>query len=88
MCHVIVHFDVEVLMTCSVTHSINRDKKGYNKGDGALIVGAFSRKYARESVLAKVSSLGTFPNINIAPKNSQFCKVFTTVLPSRNVEVF
>ena len=48
--------------------SINRDKKGYNKGDGALIVGAFFRKYARESVLAKVS-LGTFPSFNIAPKN-------------------
>lgn len=31
-------------------------------------MGAFFRKYARESVLAKVS-LGTFPNINIAPKN-------------------
>ena len=45
--------------------SINRDKKGYNKGDGALIVGAFFRKNARESALAKLS-LGTIP---IAPQN-------------------
>ncbi len=77
MCHVIVHFDVEVLITCFVTHSINRDKKGYNKGDGALIVGAFFRKYARESVLMEKQK-----------SRSQFCKVFSTVLPSRNVEVF
>ncbi len=48
--------------------SINRDKKGYNKGDGALIVGAFFRKHARESALAKLS-LGTFPTIPIAPQN-------------------
>jgi hypothetical protein len=48
--------------------SINRDKKGYNKGDGALIVGAFFRKNARESALAKLS-LGTFPTIPIAPQN-------------------
>lgn len=68
MLHVVLHVDVNLLITSFVARSINRDKKGYNKGDGALIVGAFFRKYARESVLAKIS-LGTFPNINIAPKN-------------------
>jgi hypothetical protein len=53
---------------CSLRYSINRDKKGCNKGDGALIVGAFFRKHARESALAKMS-LGTFPQIPIAPQN-------------------
>jgi hypothetical protein len=52
----------------SLPFSINRDKKGYNKGNGALIVGAFYRKHARESALAKLS-LGTFPTIPIAPQN-------------------
>ena len=50
--------------------SINRDKKGYNKGDGALIVGAFFKKYARESALSKLT-LGTFPTIPIAPRNTK-----------------
>ncbi len=50
MLHVELHVDVNLLITSFFARSINRDKKGYNKGDGALIVGAFFRKYARESV--------------------------------------
>ena len=48
--------------------AINRDKKGFNTGDGAIIVGAFFRKYARESSMSKVS-LGTFPTLPVAPQN-------------------
>lgn len=50
--------------------SINRDAKGFSKGDGIILVGAFFNKHARESSLAKVS-LGSFPPIHIAKTNAQ-----------------
>jgi hypothetical protein len=61
--------------------AINRDKKGFNTGDGAIIVGGFFRKYARESTMSKVS-LGTFPNLPVAPqnKNKVIYKTFNKVV--------
>jgi hypothetical protein len=50
--------------------SINRDVKGFSKGDGIILVGAFFNKHARESSLAKVS-LGSFPQVHIAKTNAQ-----------------
>jgi len=41
---------------------INRDQKGFETGDGALIVGGFFRQRVRESTHAK-GSIGTFPNV-------------------------
>ena len=41
---------------------INRDEKGFATGDGAIIVGGFFGKDARESSYAK-ASLGTFSNV-------------------------
>ena len=49
--------------------SINRDVKGFSKGDGIILVGGFFKKHARESSLAKVS-LGSFPPIHIAKTNT------------------
>ena len=49
---------------------IRRDKKGFNSADGAVIVGAFFNKHARESSYAK-ASLGTFPQLIPAPQNRQ-----------------
>ena len=43
---------------------INRDQKGYATGDGAIVVGAFFNKEARNSTYAK-ASFGTFPKLNI-----------------------
>jgi hypothetical protein len=48
--------------------SINRDEKGFSKGDGVIIVGAFFTKQARDSSLAKIS-LGSLPPIHIAKCN-------------------
>jgi hypothetical protein len=42
---------------------INQDKKGFITGEGAIIVGGFFRRQARESTYAK-SSLGTFPTVS------------------------
>jgi hypothetical protein len=39
---------------------INRDQKGFDTGDGAIIVGGFFKQRVRESTYAK-ASLGTFP---------------------------
>ena len=50
--------------------SINRDAKGFSKGDGVILVGAFFNKHARESSLAKVS-LGSLPPIHIAKTNTK-----------------
>ena len=50
--------------------SINRDAKGFSKGDGVILVGAFFKKHARESSLAKVS-LGSLPPIHIAKTNTK-----------------
>jgi hypothetical protein len=41
---------------------INRDQKGFNTGDGALIVAGFLKQRVRESTHAK-ASVGTFPNV-------------------------
>jgi hypothetical protein len=41
---------------------IHRDEKGFASGDGAIVVGGFFTKHARESSYAK-ASLGTFPDI-------------------------
>jgi hypothetical protein len=41
---------------------INQDKKGFATGEGAIIVGFFFRKDARESTYAK-ASIGTFPGV-------------------------
>ena len=41
---------------------INRDQKGFNTGDGAIIVGGFFRQRVRESTYAK-ASLATFPEV-------------------------
>jgi hypothetical protein len=41
---------------------INRDEKGFATGDGAIIVGGFFNKHARESSYAK-ASIGTFPDV-------------------------
>ena len=58
---------------------INRDQKGYATGEGAIVVGAFFNKDARNSTYAK-ASFGTFPKINI-PKVSLIvaCPVIQTV---------
>ena len=50
---------------------LNQDQKGFATGEGAIIVGGFFRREARESTYAK-SSLGSFPpvdfpKVNIAP---------------------
>ena len=44
---------------------INRDEKGFDTGDGVIIVGGFFGKHARESSYAK-ASLGTFPEVAFA----------------------
>jgi hypothetical protein len=43
---------------------INRDQKGFVTGEGAVVVGAFFNKEARESTYAK-ASFGTFPKLPI-----------------------
>ena len=56
-------------LTCVLfLDGINRDKKGFNTADGAVIVCACFNKHARESSLAK-ASLGTFPKLIAAPQN-------------------
>ena len=40
------------------------DKKGYTSGEGAIVVGAFFNKEARNSTYAK-ASFGTFPQLNV-----------------------
>jgi hypothetical protein len=47
---------------------INRDNKGFATGDGAIIVGGFFDRHARESSYAK-ASIGTFPCVSF-PKVS------------------
>jgi hypothetical protein len=43
---------------------INRDQKGYATGDGAIVVGGFFTKEARNSTYAK-AAFGTFPKLQI-----------------------
>jgi hypothetical protein len=47
---------------------INRDKKGFNTADGALLVGGFFKNNARNCSMAK-ASLGTFPKLQPSPQN-------------------
>ena len=48
---------------------LNQDQKGFSTSEGAIIVGGFFRKDARESTYAK-SSLGAFPGIDF-PRGSK-----------------
>ena len=62
-------------LTCSLFFDeINRDEKGFNTGDGAIVVGAFFRARARESTDAKVS-FGTFPKIRFPKCNRDLERV-------------
>jgi hypothetical protein len=47
---------------------INLDQKGYQTGDGVIIMGRFFNRKARESLFAKYS-LGTLPSIAVAKVN-------------------
>jgi hypothetical protein len=49
---------------------INLDQKGYQTGDGVLIMGGFFKRRARESLFAKYS-LGTLPSIEVAKVNQE-----------------
>ena len=60
--------DTHALTCVLFFDGINRDKKGFNTADGALLVGGFFKKFARESSMAK-ASLGTFPKLQPAPQN-------------------
>jgi hypothetical protein len=53
-----------VLSSILFFDEINRDQKGYATGEGAIVVGAFYNKEARNSTYAK-ASLGTFPKLPI-----------------------
>ena len=48
----------------------NRDEKGFDTGDGGIIVAGFLRKRARESTHAK-KSFATFPKVHFPPCNRQ-----------------
>lgn len=56
--------DTSVLSAILFFDEINRDQKGFVTGEGAVIVGAFFNKEARESTYAK-ASFGTFPKLPI-----------------------
>jgi hypothetical protein len=47
---------------------INQDKKGFDTGEGAIIVGGNFRREARESSYAK-SSIATFPGVDFPAVN-------------------
>ena len=62
-------------LTCAIFFDeINRDQKGFNTGDGAIVVGGFFRAQIRESTDAKVS-FGTFPKVHFPPENRKLDKV-------------
>jgi hypothetical protein len=63
--------------------SINRDAKGFSKGDGVILVGAFFTKKARESSLAKVS-LGSIPPVHIAKPNVHLKAATEFIKSARN----
>ena len=58
---------------------INRDEKGFNTGDGALVVGGFFKQRIRESTYAK-ASLGTFPNVQFPKVTHAPYKLMTAIL--------
>jgi hypothetical protein len=64
---------------------INRDQKGYATGDGAIVVGAFYNKEARNSTYAK-ASIGTFPKLPI-PKVTHVCIAVLTPLHNACVQI-
>jgi hypothetical protein len=58
-----------VALTCTLFFDeINRDQKGFNTGDGGIVVGGFFRSHVRESTDAKVSFC-TFPKVTFGHKN-------------------
>ena len=62
-------------LTCTMFFDeINRDEKGFNTGEGAIVVGGFFRARARESTDAKVS-FGTFPKVRFPAVNRDLDKV-------------
>ena len=62
-------------LTCTLFFDeINRDEKGFNTGDGAIVVGGFFRARARESTDSKVS-FGTFPKVRFPACNRDLDKV-------------
>ena len=61
-------------LTCTMFFDeINRDEKGFNTGDGAIVVGGVFRARARESTDAKVS-FGTFPKVRFPACNRDLDK--------------
>jgi hypothetical protein len=56
--------DTSALSAILFFDEINRDQKGFVTGEGAVVVGAFFNKEARESTYAK-ASFGTFPKLPI-----------------------
>jgi hypothetical protein len=57
-----------VAPTCTLFFDeINRDQKGFNSGDGGIVVGGFFRSQVRESTDAKVSFC-TFPKVTFGHK--------------------
>ena len=64
---------------------INRDAKGFVTGDGAIIVGGFFKRHARESTYAKIS-LGTFPQLGVphVNRNRKAIRQFRKLLKRRH----
>ena len=56
--------DTSVLSSILFFDSLYLDKKGYTSGEGAIVVGAFFTREARNSTYAK-ASFGTFPQLNV-----------------------
>jgi len=64
-----------VALTCTLFFDeINRDQKGFNTGDGGIVVGGFFRSHVRESTDAKVSFC-TFPKVTFGHKNRGLTRV-------------
>ena len=60
----------------------NRDEKGFDTGDGGIIVAGFMRKRARESTHAK-KSFATFPSVHFPTCNKSQVAVKHFTLPLR-----
>ena len=64
-------------LTCTLFFDeILRDQKGFNTGDGGIVVGGFFRAQVRESTHAKVSFC-TFPKISFPVANRYLGRVTT-----------
>jgi hypothetical protein len=68
------HVALRPLLVLFFFYEINRDQKGFNTGDGAIVVGGFFRAQIRESTDAKVP-FGTFPKVHFPPENRKLDKV-------------